>query len=531
MLTGSRLLSFNIFIVFFLISLKIYGQDIVLKQDVNVENFPDIKFTVNIFNPETKSKEAFKLLENGHEVEFEIKAETPPVTDEEKVVLILFEDMMHKDHAFQRKVFKKILKQTLPNTVKEGDLFNIATFDRNRDGSTPLRFLNDDFTSDYQLLIDELESYNKPVDRFNNQKSSDLYNAINDGLLYLNKNFKGKNKILVVLSAGKNLEISNYNSLSDLILLARKFKIPVYSIQYMIYEHENIDALAVNTYGKFFHVQGSYKLNGDHSPGTAANSLTNFLNDALQRLQGKDYTFTYTSTFERDGKLHSVTVKTDEESENISFKAPACDIKCWFNKNKKLSYIILGSFLFLSIVLILLIRNNRKRKKEILELKEKVFLEKLKKQEEELAIQKQKAAELEFKTIEAQKKIEQEKLKKLQEEQERKKAEELKRIIKEMKAVNGFSKLRVVLPDGKSFDWSIEKPVITVGRSADNDLQINDPTVSSHHFKITYENHNYYIEDLNSSNGIIINGKRIQKTILHNNTALQVGKVKILFIK
>ena len=81
------------------------------------------------------------------------------------------------------------------------------------------------------------------------------------------------------------------------------------------------------------------------------------------------------------------------------------------------------------------------------------------------------------------------------------------------------------------FDWNIELPEVTIGRNTNNDLQINDPTVSSQHFKIYYKNHEYYIQDLNSANGIIMNGKKIKEAKLTNNIAIQVGKVKILFIK
>ena len=530
MLVNKTILT-RIIILLLFFSTNSFSQNIVLKQDVNTEHFPNISFKINIFNPETKSKEAFKVLENGVPVDFDLESSTPEVKDPSKVVLILFEDMYRQEKDYQRRSFKLILQNSLPQTVNSDDLFNVAVFDRNRDGSTPLRFLSDSFTNDANELIERLKKYNKPLDRFNSQKSSDLYNAINDGLLYLNKNFEGKNKMLVVLSGGKNLELSNYNSLGDLVILARKYKIPVYSVQYMVYEHENIDALAQNSYGKYFHVQGTYKLSGDHSPQTAADSLTVFLNNAVQRLQGKDYTISYNSSFEKDGKLHLITIKTDGAEDNISFKSPVCDYVCWFNKNKTLALSILGGFLLFLILLFFLIRNNRKKRKEIMKLKEEAVLKKIAQQEHELQEQKQKASMLEQKTIEAQRKLEEEKKQLLLEEEKKRKEEELKKIIKEMKAVNGFSKLKIVLPNGEVFDWLIEKPEITVGRSDDNDLQLKDQTVSSHHFKISYNNHEYYIKDLNSSNGIVINGKRVESAKLQNNVAFQVGKVKILFIK
>lgn len=64
---------------------------------------------------------------------------------------------------------------------------------------------------------------------------------------------------------------------------------------------------------------------------------------------------------------------------------------------------------------------------------------------------------------------------------------------------------------------------LNIGRAVDNDVRITDSTVSSHHARIfTYLNSSY-IEDLKSSNGTFINGKRIEKHILRPGDTLQVG--------
>jgi len=64
---------------------------------------------------------------------------------------------------------------------------------------------------------------------------------------------------------------------------------------------------------------------------------------------------------------------------------------------------------------------------------------------------------------------------------------------------------------------------VTIGRSEDNDVHIPDHTVSSHHAKIfTYLNASY-IEDLHSSNGTFINGKRIEKHTLKPGDVVTVG--------
>ena len=68
---------------------------------------------------------------------------------------------------------------------------------------------------------------------------------------------------------------------------------------------------------------------------------------------------------------------------------------------------------------------------------------------------------------------------------------------------------------------------VTIGRSQDNDLRLSEPTVSSYHAKIfTYLNASY-IEDLQSSNGTFINGKRIEKHTLKPGDVLKLGQQEL----
>ena len=64
---------------------------------------------------------------------------------------------------------------------------------------------------------------------------------------------------------------------------------------------------------------------------------------------------------------------------------------------------------------------------------------------------------------------------------------------------------------------------LSIGRAADNDVRITDSTVSSHHARVfTYLNSSY-VEDLGSSNGTFVNGKRVDKHILRPGDSLRVG--------
>jgi len=501
------------------------SQHMTLRTDVNTDSFPQVHFVVNVFNPEPLKKEAFELEEGGKKLDFELKLlpNQDDGTIRSKAVLFLVEDMTHPDHAGQRKTFKYILQNSLAKALSEGDSAGVAYFDRNRDGNTPLRFLTPHFTSDAALLSEKIKDYHPASDRFNRQKSSDLYNAIYDGILYLAKYFPGKTKVLVVLSSGKNLELSNYNSIGDLILLARKNHVGIYSIQYMVYEHENIDMLAGETGGKIFHVEGPYPIAGDHSKETAADSLSAFMQKAVMRLSGRNYRISYQSALVRDGKIHTVVLKTLGESLNIPVKVPACNLICLIKKYPYRSSGIGGGTLLLLAGLIMLVRRKRKRKIKAKLEKEQRLLEQMKRQQ--LALEEQKKRTEEIKRQAAlEKQRREEEIKRVQREKER------QMLIEAMKKSGGFPKLKIFYPD-KTEEFVINEPQITAGRAPSNKLILDSRYVSAKHFIIYFRHGDYFIKDFGSSNGTIVNGRKVTEKKLQRNDAIQIGNVKILFLK
>ena len=51
--------------------------------------------------------------------------------------------------------------------------------------------------------------------------------------------------------------------------------------------------------------------------------------------------------------------------------------------------------------------------------------------------------------------------------------------------------------------------VISLGRKEDNTIVLQDKFISGHHAKIFIKNREYILEDLDSTNGTFLNGKRI----------------------
>lgn len=69
----------------------------------------------------------------------------------------------------------------------------------------------------------------------------------------------------------------------------------------------------------------------------------------------------------------------------------------------------------------------------------------------------------------------------------------------------------------------------TIGRKVDNDLALDDHTVSSHHARIVRVQAVYFVEDLKSTNGTTLNGKPIERAQLHDADVIAIGHHRFIF--
>jgi two-component system cell cycle response regulator len=70
---------------------------------------------------------------------------------------------------------------------------------------------------------------------------------------------------------------------------------------------------------------------------------------------------------------------------------------------------------------------------------------------------------------------------------------------------------------------SLDGPEIRIGRNAVNAIVVDDEGMSRSHVRIYYENGQYFAEDLGSSNGTYVSGRRIEKLILFDGAVIQLG--------
>jgi hypothetical protein len=78
---------------------------------------------------------------------------------------------------------------------------------------------------------------------------------------------------------------------------------------------------------------------------------------------------------------------------------------------------------------------------------------------------------------------------------------------------------------------TIDRPVLNVGRQRDNHIIIDDPAVSRHHAQIRLRFKQHVLFDLGSVGGTVVNGCRIQETILQSGDVITMGNSNLIYIE
>jgi pSer/pThr/pTyr-binding forkhead associated (FHA) protein len=66
-------------------------------------------------------------------------------------------------------------------------------------------------------------------------------------------------------------------------------------------------------------------------------------------------------------------------------------------------------------------------------------------------------------------------------------------------------------------------PMASIGRTTDNAVVIDSPAVSSHHACVFREGGLLIVEDLQSTNGTFVNGRRVSRHVLRDGDVIQIG--------
>lgn len=76
--------------------------------------------------------------------------------------------------------------------------------------------------------------------------------------------------------------------------------------------------------------------------------------------------------------------------------------------------------------------------------------------------------------------------------------------------------------------YSLEGDQVSVGRVPDNDIQLDDFTVSRQHAVFVKQGAAWLVRDLGSLNGTYVNNERVDEAVVEHGDALQIGRFHLI---
>lgn len=91
------------------------------------------------------------------------------------------------------------------------------------------------------------------------------------------------------------------------------------------------------------------------------------------------------------------------------------------------------------------------------------------------------------------------------------------------------ARLDIINGADQGVQYQLRGDEITIGRESSNDIVIDDKQASRLHAIISREGESYYLKDLNSQNGTIVNGQSASLVELGNGDEISIGETKFKF--
>jgi pSer/pThr/pTyr-binding forkhead associated (FHA) protein/tetratricopeptide (TPR) repeat protein len=78
-------------------------------------------------------------------------------------------------------------------------------------------------------------------------------------------------------------------------------------------------------------------------------------------------------------------------------------------------------------------------------------------------------------------------------------------------------------------EFALDRPSLVIGRTPENDIVLNHKSISRHHAKIIRDGEKYIVVDLESANGVRVNGAEFERVELQSGDTLELGHVRMKF--
>jgi pSer/pThr/pTyr-binding forkhead associated (FHA) protein len=100
-----------------------------------------------------------------------------------------------------------------------------------------------------------------------------------------------------------------------------------------------------------------------------------------------------------------------------------------------------------------------------------------------------------------------------------------------------MAKLVLLVEGVTQREYPLTEGTVRIGRDTVNDIQLDDDTVSGSHAEVSIKKSQYidgtndfWLRDLQSTNGIKVNGQRVNRHLLHNEDEILIGPYLLRFL-
>jgi pSer/pThr/pTyr-binding forkhead associated (FHA) protein len=90
-------------------------------------------------------------------------------------------------------------------------------------------------------------------------------------------------------------------------------------------------------------------------------------------------------------------------------------------------------------------------------------------------------------------------------------------------------KLHIVSPGSLARTIDLTENLISIGRTAENEIYIQDHNVSRRHGVLVRDGDDYQLHDFKSANGTFVNGERIMAVKLQHGASIRLGAVELRY--
>lgn len=86
-----------------------------------------------------------------------------------------------------------------------------------------------------------------------------------------------------------------------------------------------------------------------------------------------------------------------------------------------------------------------------------------------------------------------------------------------------------LLDESSGIEYPLRNQAIAIGRRSDNDIVIDDAGASRYHARIEANGSNFFLVDLESTNGTLLNDEDVGRVRLVNDDRILIGRVELIF--